>query len=310
MSRNRIDTHHHVISPFYRQWLDVKGVDAGGLPIPDWDPVTDLALLDEHEIQTAILSVSTPGVEPADDPDEARSVARRLNEYSAELVRDHPGRYGFFATLTLPDVDGALEELSYALDDLGVDGVVLHANSKGIYLGDPAFDALFAELQRRAAVVFVHPSALPGPGVPGIPAYAADFLLDSVRAALNLARSGTLDRCPDVKFILSHAGGFLPFAGVRVAGLADAGGDRGKGFALMQRFYLDSALAGSGFALPSTLAWAPPDHLTFGTDFPYAPADVVAGFTMMLDSFDAVDHGAVDRGNAAALFPRLAEVTA
>jgi predicted TIM-barrel fold metal-dependent hydrolase len=304
MTAGRIDTHHHIVPSFYRDWLADKGVDAGGLPIPDWSTNASLELMDTHTIDTAIVSISTPGTEPG-AMTEARTMAHRLNEFAAELVRDHPDRFGFFATLTLPDVDGALEELGYACNVLAADGVALHANSKGVYLGDPRFDPLFEELQRRGTVVFVHPSALPGPGVPGIPAYAADFLLDSVRAALNLARTGTLDRCPDVRFILSHAGGFLPFAGARLTGVADPGGSLQLGYERLQRFHLDSALASSPFALPSTLAWAQADHLTYGSDFPYARPEHVAAFTAALDQYDAIDHQAVDRDNAENLFPRL-----
>jgi predicted TIM-barrel fold metal-dependent hydrolase len=306
MTARRIDTHHHFVPPFYREWLESKGVGAGGLLIPEWSPQASLELMEAHEIETAVLSVSTPGVEPG-RPSEARAMARRLNEYAAEIVRQHDGRFRFFAILTLPDVDGALAELAYALDELSAEGVVLHGNCKGIYLGDPRFDPLFDELQRREAVVFVHPSVPPGPGVPGIPAYAADFLLDSVRAALNLARTGTLDRCPDLKIILSHGGGFLPFAGARLSALADSGGSVEHGYRLLQRFYLDSALASSPFALPSTLAWAQSDHLTFGSDFPYARPEHVAAFTAALDQDQRVDHEALNRANAAALLPRRHE---
>ena len=268
MKPRRIDTHHHIVPAFYRDWLQETGVEPGSQQV-------------------------------------ARAMARKLNEYCAELAQEHPGRFGFFASLTLPDVDGALQELDYAYTELGADGVALHANCKGVYLGDPIFDLVFEELDRRRAVVFVHPSTLPGPGVPGIPAYAADFLLDSVRAALNLARSGTLERCPEIRVILSHAGGFLPFAGTRLSGVADSGGSIEHGYDLLQRFYLDSALASSPFALPSTLAWAQPDHLTYGSDFPYARTEHVAAFTAALDQFDAVDHDAVNRRNAEQLFPRL-----
>jgi predicted TIM-barrel fold metal-dependent hydrolase len=304
VSPGRVDTHHHFVPAFYRDWLNERGVDAGGLSIPEWSAESSLALMDAQHIETAILSISTPGVEPGASA-EARVMARRLNEHAAELVQDHPGRFGFFATLTLPKVDGALEELAYSCDELSADGVVLHANSKGVYLGDPAFDALFDELQRRQAVIFVHPSALPGPGLPGIPAYAADFLLDSVRAALNLARSGTLDRCPDISLILSHGGGFLPFAGARLSGLADAGGSIEHGYELLQRFFLDTALASSPFALPSILAWAQPDHLLYGSDNPYARREHVAPFTAALDQFQAIDHHAINRNNAEKLFSRL-----
>jgi 6-methylsalicylate decarboxylase len=303
MTVGRIDTHHHLVPAFYQQWLKQKGVDAGGLPVPDWSPQASLELMETHGIETAIVSVSTPGVEPGQSR-EAREMARRLNEYAADLVRDHRGRFGFFASLTLPDVDGALEELAYAYDELKANGVVLHANCRGVYLGDGAFDALFDELQNRRAIIFVHPSTPPGPGVPGIPAYAADFLLDTVRAAVFLVHRGTLERCPDIKIILSHSGGFLPFAGARLSGVADSGGSLERGYNLLQRFYLDTALSSSPFALPSTLAWAQPDHLTYGSDFPYAHAEHIAAFTAALDQFADIDHDAVNRGNAEKLFSR------
>lgn len=299
----RIDTHHHIVAPFYRDWLAEKGVDAGGLPVPQWSAEADLALMDDLGIETAILAVSTPGVEPG-APDEARSMARRLNEYAAEVVRVHPGRFGFFATLTLPDLDGALEELAYAFDELGADGVALHAHSAGTYLGQPAFDELFDELDRRGAVAFIHPAELPGPGLDGVPAYAADFLLDTVRAAFSLAQGGTLDRCPDLSIILAHAGGFLPYAASRLAGMLTPE-DSGAGLSLLRRFYFDTALSSSRFALPSLIAFADPAHITFGCDWPYAPTEVVHQFTAMLDE-SQVDHEAIDRANAEELFPRLA----
>jgi predicted TIM-barrel fold metal-dependent hydrolase len=150
MSFLRIDTHSHVVPPEYAEWLRGKGVLAGGLPIPSWDADTTLALMDRHQIATAVLSVSTPGVH-LDDGADARAMARHVNEYTAQMVRDHPGRFGFFATLPLPDVDGALTELDRAFETLGADGVVLLANHRGVYLGDPRFDAVFDELQRRQA---------------------------------------------------------------------------------------------------------------------------------------------------------------
>ncbi|MGU3586411.1 amidohydrolase family protein [Rhodococcus sp. C26F] len=308
----RIDTHQHIVPPRYRQWLLEKGLTAGGRAIPEWSAENALELMGDNEIDTAIVSVSTPGVEPTVDLSEGRSLARELNEFTAGVVADYPGRFGFFATLTLPDVEGALIETSYALDELGADGVVLLANSKGIYLGDPAFDPLFEELDRRSTVVFVHPSHLPADPVPGLPPYTVDFLLDTTRAAVNLARSGTLDRYPNMKVILSHAGGFLPYAAQRAANVAsphDDGDD--DGLRVMRKFYFDTALSSSPYALPSLLAFADPTHITYGSDWPYAPAARSAKFTTSLDDYSDIDHAAVNRGNAELLFPRfsLTEIT-
>lgn len=303
----RIDTHHHVVPPFYGDWLRANDALAGGLPIPDWSPAAALALMDRHEVAIAVLSVSTPGVLLGDGAD-ARAMARDVNDYAAQLARDHSDRFGFFATLTLPDVDGSLAEIERAFDSLGADGVILLANNAGIYLGDKAFDPVFDELQRRQAVVFVHPSALPGiTPIDGIPPFIADFLLDTTRAAVNLARSGTLDRCPDVKVILSHAGGFLPYAAYRLSGTA-GDGDFVAGLDRLKRFHFDIALSGSPSALPSLLAFTDPTHVTFGSDFPYAPDVAVASMTAMYEAYalDEADRRQIDRGTAETLFPRFA----
>lgn len=302
----RIDTHAHIVPPSYRTWLIEKGLDSGGLPIPEWSVDAALENMDANGIETAILSVSTPGVEPG-NLQEARAMARDVNEYAAKVVSDRPGRFGFYATLTLPDVDGAVAEASYAFDTLKADGVVLHAHSQNAYLGDLRFDPLMDELNRRKAVIFVHPSELPGDKVADIPAFVADFLLDTVRAAINLSRSGTMDRCPDLKVLLSHAGGFLPYAAERIAPFASPKRSSKDGLRLLRRFYLDTAVASSKFSLPCLLAFAEPDHITYGTDFPYAPAAASRLYTSMLDSYEAVNHPAINRENAEVLFPRLAK---
>jgi predicted TIM-barrel fold metal-dependent hydrolase len=308
MNANRIDTHHHVVPPFYRDWLREHGITAGGKEIPEWDAQAALDFLDDQQIATAIMSVSTPGVEPAPDLRTGRSLARRLNEFCATVVADHPGRFGFFATLPLPDVPGAIAEAAYALDELGADGVVLLANCKGTYLGAPAFEPLMEQLDRRGAVVFVHPSALPAEPVPGIPSYTVDFLLDTTRAALNLARNGCLDRYANLKVILSHAGGFLPFAAHRMALVASGSEhDQQAGLDTLRKFWFDTALSSTPTALPSLLAFADPDRITFGSDWPFAPAERSAMFTRQLDRYVAIDHQRVNRGNAETLFPRLAQ---
>jgi predicted TIM-barrel fold metal-dependent hydrolase len=308
MPAARIDTHSHVVPPEYATWLHRQGASAGGLPIPSWDADSALSLMDRHEIATAVLSVSTPGVHLGDGTD-ARAMARHMNEYAAQMVRDHRGRFGFFATLPLPDVDGALAEIDHAFDTLDADGVVLLANHRGVYLGDQRFDAVFDELQRRRAVAFVHPSILPGlEAIDGIPAFVADFLLDTTRAAVNMARTGTLERCPDVKILLSHAGGFVPYAAYRLAFAASSRNDAVHGLSLLKRYYFDIALSGSRSALPSLLAFTSPDHVTFGSDWPYAPAPAVAAMTRMYETYDMDESGRaqIDRGTAAGLFPRMA----
>lgn len=304
----RIDTHHHIVPPAYAKWLDEQGVTAGGLPIPSWSMEASLEVMEAQGTSTAILSVSTPGVHLGND-EEAKAKAREVNEFAAEVVRMKPDRFGFFATLTLPDVDGAIAEATYALDTLKADGVVLLSNVRGTYLGDSSWDPLMAELNRRKTTIFIHPSDLPCAPVPGIPPFAADFLLDTTRAALNLAKSGSLDRYPDLKIILSHAGGFVPYAAERMARIADPAGNSANGVELLRRFYFDTALSSSPYALPALLAFAKPDRITFGSDFPYAAKSRSVHFSDLLDAYplDGATKAAINRGNAEALFPRLAK---
>lgn len=303
----RIDTHQHIVPPRYGAWLHEQGLSAGGLPIPDWSLEGALDMMQAARIERAVLSISTPGVHLGDDA-QARDMAREVNEFCAALVKQHPQRFGFFATLTLPDVEGAIAEARYALDVLKADGVVLLANVGGTYLGDPAWEPLMAELNQRHAVVFVHPSFLPGPSVEGIPAYAADFLLDTTRAALSYAKSGALERYPHLKVILSHGGGFLPYAAERVARVCSPDGGNPAGIARLQQFYFDVALSSSPYALPALLAFAKPSHILYGSDWPHAPKARGLHFADMLDAFalSAEQRSAIHRGNALALFPRLA----
>jgi predicted TIM-barrel fold metal-dependent hydrolase len=313
MTRRRIDVHQHLVPPRWAAWLRSLGVhEAGGREVPAWSPEEALAVMDAHQIERAILSASTPGVHPVPgkrDDATARGMARELNEFAARVVGDQPGRFGFFATLTLPDLDGALEEARYALDVLRADGVILLANSLGEYLGAPEHEPLFAELSRRRAVVFVHPGPLPGPGVDGIPAFAADFLLDTTRAAFRLVRNGFVRRHPALRIILSHAGGFVPYASHRLmAGLlAEGAGAPAELLEELHSFYFDTALSGSPAALPSLLAFAKPGHVLFGSDWPYAPAPTVSYFTGHLDAYPGLDESgrrAIDRESAAALFAK------
>lgn len=315
----RIDTHQHVIPPRYAALLRSRGIRPGGIDLPHWSRSGALHLMHDNQIERAILSVSTPGAWLGDDA-EARRVARDINEYTAELVRRDPDRFGFFATLTLPDVDGSLAELTHALDSLGADGVVLLANADGRYLGDPAFSPLLEELDRRRAVVFVHPGELPGPGVPNVPAFAADFLLDTTRTALSLILSGSLERHPHIRFILAHAGGFIPYISHRILltmlqresrwGQARAAiaPDRAAEhhLAYLRHFYWDTALSASPAALDALASVTDPSHILFGSDWPFAPLPAVSYMTNQLDQhpFDDRLRAMINRENAQELFGR------
>jgi predicted TIM-barrel fold metal-dependent hydrolase len=306
----RIDTHHHLIPPDYRKALQKAGIDAaGGRELPDWSPEMSLQTMAELDVGTAILSVSTPGTTFLPNTADAAALARDLNDYTAELAAA-PDRFGFFATVPMPHIDNSIAETVRSLDELNADGVVLLANNAGTYLGQDGQDALFAALNERSAVVFIHPGELPGPTVAGVPPFAADFLLDTTRAAYLLVRNGIRTRYPNIRFILSHAGGFVPYASHRMA--VAITGDTGRSTADIlddfSSFYFDTALSSSAAALPTLLAFAKPGHITFGSDYPFAPLAAGKLFAAGLETYPAIDTGtreAIERTNALALFPRL-----
>jgi 6-methylsalicylate decarboxylase len=307
----RIDTHHHVIPPDYRKALQQAGLlEAGGRALPDWSPETSLQAMADLDVGTAILSVSTPGTAFLPKPADAAALARDLNDYTVELAAAQPDRYGYFATVPLPHIDQSVAEVVRALDELHADGVVLLANNAGTYVGEDGQDALFGALNDRSAVVFIHPAELPAPSVPDVPPFAADFLLDTTRAAYLLVRNGIRTRYPNIRFILSHAGGFVPYASHRMAVAINA--DTGRSWADVlddfANFYFDTALSSSAAALPTLLAFAKPGHLTFGSDWPYAPTAAGKLFAAGLETYPGIDasaRAAIERTNASALFPRL-----
>ena len=172
----------------------------------------------DHRLDVAVPSISTPGVHFGDDA-AARTLARRVNHYLADVKRDRPDRFGAFAALPPPDVEGSLDEIAYAFDVLELDGVSMFTNAGGSYLGDSQFDPIFTELQRRAAVVFVHPTASPDPiaHTLGLPDSLLDYPVDTSRAIAKLHYSNTFARTPDVKYVFAHAGGTIPFVAARFA---------------------------------------------------------------------------------------------
>lgn len=307
----RIDVHQHLIPPAYRALLSEHGIsEAGGRALPEWSAEAALDVMDRAGTASAVLSVSTPGTTFLTDPQEAAALARELNDFSNDIATQHPNRFGFFATVPLPDVEAAAREARHALDHTAADGVVLLANSRGIYLGEGGQDGLFKVLDDRSAVAFIHPADLPAPAAPGIPPFAADFLLDTTRAAYLLVSNGVRRRYPNIRFILSHAGGFVPYASHRMA-VAIAGESGRSPLDVLDDFsgfYFDTALSSSQAALPSLLAFANPGHVLFGSDWPFAPEPAVQYFCAGLDAYRAgmsEVHRRIDRDNALALFPRF-----
>ncbi|KAL8941749.1 MAG: hypothetical protein Q9211_001695 [Gyalolechia sp. 1 TL-2023] len=284
--------------------------------------------MEENSISSAILSLSAPALTIIQDKAEAVDLAREINSYAASLRDQHPTRFGFLATLpSLTDIDACLAEIEHAFDGLGADGITLLTSYNGRYLGHPDFSPLWAELDKRRAVVFVHPAEGPVPALtePSMPGPIIDFPHETTRAALSIIIGDVMRHFRQVKIILSHAGGTLPYMATRIA--YQAGGSpflRNRSaeefITEAKQFYFDLAL--SAFEGPFDLLrrFAPRGHITYGSDFPFAKpysikgqADHVRAVGKGLDSStedgdEAKAEGwEIRRGNALRLFPRLAE---
>ncbi len=259
----------------------LKTVD-GGMPVPDWSPERALAIMDEIGVAGAVLSVSSPHVSflPAD---EARQLCRQVNDYAADLCKQHPDRFGAFAILPLPDVEASLAELRRALDDLKLDGVALPTHAAGAYLGDAKFAPLLALLDARGATVFIHPTApacFESFGLE-LPAPMIEFPFDTTRTVASLIFSGALERRPRIRFILPHGGGTLPFLAPRIAGIGAIPvlGARARPapdtLTALARLYYDTALATAPHQIAALRAIAPVLPDLYGTDFPFASEPVL-----------------------------------
>ncbi len=307
---NRIDVHQHIVPPFWAEALPLHGGDPSGWKSPEWSPASAIRFMDDLQIGCGILSLTAPGLSGWQGA--ARSeMARRINDYAAEIVHGNPQRFGNFVTLPLPDIDAALRELDYALNDLHADGVVLMNNYDGIYLGDARFEPLWQALGSRACVVFIHPFKPPMTPLDGMPAPLTDFPADTTRTALHMTINGVMRRYTRMKMILSHAGGFLPYACERYAELLPGLNAELSAEVIrddLRRFYFDTALSCGSISLTALLAFARPGHVLYGSDYPYAPASVGASFTAQLDAFDGFQgelRAQVNRDSALILFPRL-----
>jgi predicted TIM-barrel fold metal-dependent hydrolase len=314
-----IDVHAHFVTDSY-----IRQATAAGHARPDgmdrwptWSAEEHLELMDRHGIETALLSMSSPGVHFGDDA-AARRLAREVNEEAAGLAARHPGRFGFFASLPVPDVDGSLGEIAYAVDELAADGVVLMTNTHGTYLGDRSLDPVFAELGRRRTVVFLHPTSPAGWERSALdrPRPMIEYLFDTTRTVTDLLMSGVFERHPDLSVIVPHCGGALPVLADRVdefrkmfLGSPEEAGTPGA-IEQLRRLHYD--IAGPAFPrqVPALLQLAAPDRLLFGSDYCWTPPPVAAAHIAAVDAapppVDGVGWRSLTTANARRLFPRLA----
>lgn len=313
MAPHRIDTHHH---PYPKAYIAKTGevlkhtTHAFYERLTKWHPDQAIAAMDKSGIAVSVLSISTPSVWLG-GAQASRDFARECNEAAAEMQQDYKGRFGHFAALPLPDTEGCLREIEYALDELHADGFALTTNYVDKYPGDDAFAAVFDELNRRKAVVYFHPTAASFAFnvIPNIPPPTIEFPFDTTRAITSLLFGGTFHRCPNIRWIFSHGGGALPMLASRLAGLAknrpelNARVPNGVMHEL-SKLYVDVVGVTTPGALRAVLDIVPMSRLLFGSDFPFWDPDItIKGLAGL--KLSAADLQAIERENALKLLPNL-----
>ena len=303
----RIDVHHHYLPPFMRPVLLANRAAAG---LPDWSVEKSLADMDKAGIETAVISAVQPGVWFGDDI-AARKLARDVNDYGAKLVADHKGRFGLFAAIPLPDPEGSLKEIAYALDTLHADGIGLFTSYRDKYLGDPAFVPVLEELNRRKAVVYVHPVTPPCCGnlIKGVSPAVIEFATDTTRTVTSLifGEAGSAFRFPDIRWIWSHSGGTLPFLSGRLVRLAHERKDPRMPdgpLPILRRYNYEIAQGNTPGQLAALMKLVPISQVLFGTDYPYRDG-LEAADGLQAYGFSDADVLAVNRGNAIKLMPGI-----
>ena len=316
---DRIDVHAHCLPDFYRDALLGAGQSApdGIEKLPDWSEESALRLMDELGVRTALLSVSSPGVHLGDDG-QARELSRRVNEYSADLKTRQPGRFGYFASTPLPDVEAAAAEAAHALDQLHADGVVVQSNHQGLYLGDEKLEPFWAVLDQRSAVVLIHPTSPPTVNSKRInakiPQPLTEFFFDASRSLVDLITAGVLERYPAICFIVPHAGAVLPILTQRIdlaLSLLTAKRDHPlpRLRDAMPKLHFDLAGMPVPELLSGLLSLADQTHLYYGSDYPFTPPPLVKKLCGELEATPLLTddvRGDMFANNARQLLPWLA----
>jgi predicted TIM-barrel fold metal-dependent hydrolase len=305
----RVDMHHHIFPPFYVKAMEEQ-MRAGGFTPRPWTPAISIDMMDKHGIATAFFSPVQRLVmdSTSDRSEKGRNLARQHNEYGAQLVKDYPGRFGHFATLPLPDSDGSLKEIEYSLDTLKADGIALWTSYMDKWLGDPSFFPVYEELNRRNAIVFVHPARATCcrnlPGQSGI----IEYDIDTARAIDSLLWNGTTSKFPNIRFIFSHSGGAFPALAARI--VDDYPKNRADKIPNgveyeIKKLYFDTAHAGWAPALDSLKDIVPVSQILYGSDAPIRIYELTDNGLVEYAGFSENDWKAINRGNAERLFPRL-----
>ena len=307
-SAHRIDIHHHLLPPKYV--AELPKLVKGESPPTNWTPARSLDDMDKNGIAMSMLSLMQPGVWFGDVA-LGRRITRESNDYAANVVRDHPTRFGIFATLPLPDTEGSLKEIAYALDTLKVDGICMMTDYQGKFLGDAAFTPIMEELNRRKAVVFTHPNRNDCCRnlIPDVPEPIIELGTDTARTIASLLFSGTAAKFPDIQWIFSHAGGTAPGLMQRFNAYFEQRKDlqarlpQGPAY-YMQRFCYDTASATTVHPLTALTKIVKPTQILLGTDSPFGTAKAAAAGLRDTGLFSAAEMQDIERGNAARIMPR------
>ena len=307
---NRIDVHQHLFSPAYmRRTGPARGNARTDPALSNWTPARALEEMDAAGIATAVMSIATGGTPSNLGGEEARNLMRDSNEYGAQMVRDYPGRFGLFASLPLLDPDASLREIEHSFDTLKADGIALLTDYGDKWPGDPTFVTEFEELNRRKAVVFIHPTtpSCCGNLIPGVPAGWTEFDFDTTRAFTSLLVNGVFTRFSNIRFIFTHSGGTIPVVARRVSDMLpkEMAADAPNGVeAEVKKLYFDIANGANPSSLSALTKLVPVSQLLFGADFPFVRMrTTVDGFQNF--GFSAEDVQAINNGNALRLLPRL-----
>lgn len=294
-----IDFHAHPVTPGFRKTMDDLGIDVvadDGFPLPAWSIDAHLAFMDEAGIGYTAFSAPTPHIHDGDDG-KSRAAARQINEELAELCNQHAERFAFTAALPLPCVDGAIEETAYALRELGAIGVKAPTNANGIYLGDKSFDPLMEELNRRRALVIIHPCRAkerPTNVITGTVAAIYEYPADTTRAVLNMMANRVMTRFPDIRWVVPHCGSFLPYMLQRFAGVSGILASMGMmetvdAKAEFAKLYFDIAGDPEPVALDMLRMVADDSHIVYGSDYPHSPARVICAKKEHFDANEKYD---------------------
>ena len=268
--------------------------------------------MDKFDIAIAILSMTQMGDLLYDGTEKGNAAVRTGNEYGAKIVSQHPKRFGLFTGVPLPDIDAVMKEMEYGLDQLKADGIGIYTNdNNNRWPGDPYYDPMWQEVNRRKAIVYMHPLAPPCCRNlnDSVPTAMNEFDFDITRACTSILANGVLHKYPDVRIIIPHSGGTMPVLAGRIKDRYPSDAKHTEYipngvWAELKKFYFDIAHASYAMPLAALLKFASESNILFGTDFSPEPIESTVN-ELPASGLSPALMRAIERGNAERLFPRF-----